>query len=182
VISSKGLLAQQPRGRSPRAQQSAKPRRVGILWPNPLAASTHFVEAFKQGLRELGYADGQNVTIEFRSAEGRDDRLAELATELVHLPVDVIQTGNSPGIRAAQQATRTIPIVMGNRSGPCERRLRSEPIGELLHFAELPGEGRPWPPSGFRPHRAQIKSKIKSKCDLSHRQPHMTSARCTHSR
>jgi putative ABC transport system substrate-binding protein len=101
-----------------RAQQSAKIPRIGILWPNPLTASGHFVEAFRQGLRELGYVEGQNVTIEFRSAEGRLERLPDLAAELVHLPVDVIQTATSPTIRAAQLATRTIPIVMGNSQDP----------------------------------------------------------------
>jgi putative tryptophan/tyrosine transport system substrate-binding protein len=101
-----------------RAQQPPKLRRIGVLWPNPLATSVHFVEAFKQGLRELGYVEGQNITIEFRSTEGRDDRLADLATELVRLPVDVIQTATSPSIRAAQQATRTIPIIMGNCQDP----------------------------------------------------------------
>jgi len=101
-----------------RAQQPAKLPRVGILWPNPLAASGHFVDAFRQGLRELGYVDGRNVIIEYRSAEGRMERLPEIAAELVNLPVDVIQTATSPTIRAAQQATRTIPIVMGNSQDP----------------------------------------------------------------
>ena len=107
-----------------RAQQ-AKPPRIGILWPSPLSSSGHFVDAFRQGLHELGYVEGQNMTIEFRSAEGQIERLPDLAAELVHLPVDVIQTATSPTIRAAQQATHTIPIIMG-KSGPCERRLRSE--------------------------------------------------------
>ena len=101
-----------------RGQQVAELPRVGVLWPNPLAASGHFVEAFRQGLRELGYVEGLNVTIEFRSAEGRMERLPDLAAELVRLPVDVIQTATSPTIRAAQQATRTIPIVMGNSQDP----------------------------------------------------------------
>ena len=101
-----------------RAQQPAKLPRIGILWPNPLAASGHLVDAFRQGLSELGYVEGQNMMIEFRSAEGRMERLPDLAAELVRLPVDVIQTATSPTIRAAQQATRTIPIVMGNSQDP----------------------------------------------------------------
>jgi len=102
-----------------RAQPLAsKLPRIGILWPNPLTASGHFVEAFRQGLRELGYVEGQNVTIEFRSAEGSLDRLPDLAAELVQIPVDVMQTATSPTIRAAQQATRSIPIVMGNSQDP----------------------------------------------------------------
>jgi putative tryptophan/tyrosine transport system substrate-binding protein len=100
------------------AQQPARLPRIGILWPNPLAASGHFVDAFQQGLGELGYVDDQNMMIEFRSAEGRMERLPDLAAELVRLPVDVIQTATSPTIRAAQQATRTIPIVMGNSQDP----------------------------------------------------------------
>src|SRR5262249_41816124 len=73
---------------------------------------------FRQGLRELGYVEGQNLIIEFRSAEGQMERLPDLATELIRLPVDVIVTATSPTIRAAQQATRTIPIVMGNSQDP----------------------------------------------------------------
>jgi putative ABC transport system substrate-binding protein len=103
---------------SARAQQPAKLPRIGILWPNPMAASGHFVEAFRQGLRELGYVEGQNMIIEFRSAEGRMERLPDLAADLARLPVDVIQTATSPTIRAAQQATRTIPIIMGNSQDP----------------------------------------------------------------
>ena len=101
-----------------RGQQSTKLPRIGILWPNPLTTSGHFVDAFRQGLGELGYVDGQNMTIEFRTAEGRMERLPDLAAELVRLPVDVILTATSPTIRAAQQATRTIPIVMGNSQDP----------------------------------------------------------------
>jgi ABC-type uncharacterized transport system substrate-binding protein len=101
-----------------RAQQPAKLPRIGILWPNPLTVSGHFVDAFRQGLSDLGYVEGKNMMIEFRSAEGRTERLPDLAIELVHLPVDVIQTATSPTIRAAQQATRIIPIVMGNSQDP----------------------------------------------------------------
>src|SRR5215472_11999125 len=101
-----------------RAQQPGKLPHIGILWPNPLAASGHFLAAFRQGLSDLGYIEGHNMTIDFRSAEGRAERLPELAAELVRLPVDVILTATSPTIRAAQHATRTIPIVMGNSQDP----------------------------------------------------------------
>src|SRR5262245_32709197 len=101
-----------------RAQQPARLPRIGILWPNPVTASGHFVDAFRQGLGELGYVEGRNLTIEFRTAEGRMERLPDLAAELVQLPVEVILTATSPTIRAAQQATRTIPIVMGNSQDP----------------------------------------------------------------
>jgi len=70
------------------------------------------MKAFEQGLRDLGYVEGQNLVIESRYAEGRLERLPDLATELVRLKVDVIVAGGSSGIRAAQRATRTIPIVM----------------------------------------------------------------------
>jgi putative ABC transport system substrate-binding protein len=100
------------------AQRSGQLPRIGILWPNPLTASGHFVDAFRRGLQELGYVDGKNVIIEYRSAEGHEERLAGLAKELVSIPVDVIQTATSPTIRAAQQATSTIPIVMGNSQDP----------------------------------------------------------------
>jgi putative tryptophan/tyrosine transport system substrate-binding protein len=101
-----------------RAQQPGRLPRIGILWPNPLAASGHLVAAFRQGLTDLGYVEGQNMTIDFRSAEGMVERLPDLAAELVRLPVDVILTATSPTIRAAQHATRTIPIVMGNSQDP----------------------------------------------------------------
>src|SRR5499426_47829 len=89
-----------------RAQQTARLPRIGILWPNPVTASGHFVDAFRQGLGELGYVEGRNMTIEFRTAEGTMERLPDLAAELVRLPVEVILTATSPTIRAAQQATR----------------------------------------------------------------------------
>ena len=101
-----------------RPQEPAKLPRIGILWPNPLTASGHFVDAFRHGLSELGYVEGKDMVIDFRSAEGRMERLPDLAAELVRLPVDVIQTATSPTIRAAQQATRTIPIIMGNSQDP----------------------------------------------------------------
>jgi len=91
------------------AQQAAKVPRIGILRsgspPDP------FVEALRQGLRELGYAEGRNITLEYRWAEGRDERLAGLAAELVRLKVDVIVAGGT-GALAAKRATTTIPIVM----------------------------------------------------------------------
>jgi putative ABC transport system substrate-binding protein len=72
-----------------------------------------FLGIFKQALRDLGYVEGQNIAIEYRSADGRADRLPELANELARLKVDIMVTITSPGVRAAKQATNTIPIVMG---------------------------------------------------------------------
>ena len=76
------------------------------------------MEAFRQGLRELGYVEGQNLVIEYRYAEGRDERLPDFAAELVRLKVDVIVAGGAAAIRAAQHATRTIPIVMAGNADP----------------------------------------------------------------
>jgi len=90
-------------------QQLGKMPRVGVLSPS----ADFFLNAFRQGLRELGYIEGRNISLEYRSADGRVDRLPDLAAELVRLKVDVMVTITPPGVRAAKQATSTIPIVMG---------------------------------------------------------------------
>src|SRR5947209_16279746 len=92
------------------AQQAAKIARIGWL-AGSLAASPHLPEAFRQGLRDLGYVEGRTVVIEYRDAEGKLERLPTLAVELVALKVDVIVVGNTPAALAAKQATKTIPIV-----------------------------------------------------------------------
>jgi putative ABC transport system substrate-binding protein len=94
------------------AQERANVARIGVLGLQTASSYAPFVEAFKQGLRELGYVEGQNIAIEYRWAEGRYERLPGLAAELVRLRVDVLVTHGTPGTRAAQQATTTIPIVM----------------------------------------------------------------------
>jgi putative ABC transport system substrate-binding protein len=99
------------------AQQAAKIARIGYLSPN-LAASPHLHEAFRQGLRDLGYVEGRNVVIEYRDAEGKPERLPALAAELVALKVDVIVAANTPTALAAKQATRTIPIVLSCAADP----------------------------------------------------------------
>src|SRR5207237_1447124 len=68
-------------------------------------------DAFREGLRDLGYIEGQNLVVEWRSTNGSEDRLLELAAELTQLPVELIVTSAAPATRAAQQATATIPIV-----------------------------------------------------------------------
>ena len=100
------------------AQPTAKTPRIGILEASPPAARAYLWEAFRQGLIELGYVEGRNIAIERRFAEGQWDRLPDLAAELVRLKVDVIVAGPTPSIRAVQQATRTIPIVMAISGDP----------------------------------------------------------------
>jgi putative tryptophan/tyrosine transport system substrate-binding protein len=92
------------------AQLSDKVFRIGRL--TLASPSTDDPDGFRQGLRELGYVEGQNIVIEYRSAEGNVDRLGALATDLVRRHMDVIVATGSPAIHAAQQATSTIPIVM----------------------------------------------------------------------
>ncbi len=102
------------------AQQATSLARVGFLMPFPPSDPRvpRFLQAFRQGLHELGYVEGQNIAIEFRSAEGKYDRLSALAAELVRLKVNVIVTVASPATQAAKQATETIPIVMVNIADP----------------------------------------------------------------
>ena len=110
VLLADGVIAQ--------AQEPAKIPRIGFLAAIPFSALAARTEAFRQGLRELGYAEGKNIVIEWRSAEGKVDRLPALAAELVRLKVDVIVTVASPLTRAAREATSTIPIVMTNDADP----------------------------------------------------------------
>jgi ABC-type uncharacterized transport system substrate-binding protein len=94
--------------------------RIGYLDGGPLSPNSLRIEAFRQSLRELGYVEGRDIAIEWRSAEGKADRLAGLAAELVRLKVDVIITGGAGATRPATEATATIPIVMAQDSDPIE--------------------------------------------------------------
>jgi putative tryptophan/tyrosine transport system substrate-binding protein len=101
------------------AQQPAKVHRVGWLSDGIRAGATsHLHEAFLHGLRDLGYVEGKNLVIERRDAEGKLERLPELAAQLVELKVDVIVTWSVPGTKAAQRATSTVPIVMAEAGDP----------------------------------------------------------------
>ena len=102
------------------AQQPTKVPRIGFL--NALFPTTNpaRIEAFRQGLRDVGYVEGENIIIEFRYAERKVDRLPTLAAELVRLKVNVIVTSASQETRAAKEATNTIPIVMTNEGDPVE--------------------------------------------------------------
>jgi putative ABC transport system substrate-binding protein len=103
---------------SAQAQQAENVPRIGYLSGSPTFSIAERIEAFRKGLRELGYMEGKNIVIEWRSAEGKGDRLPALATELVHLKVDVIVTAGPLVTRAAKQTTSTIPIVMAQDPNP----------------------------------------------------------------
>ena len=99
------------------AQQAAKIAQLGYLGTDR-AASPHLREAFRQGLRDLGYVEGRNLVIEYRYSEGKPEWFAALAAELVALKVDVIVASSTPAALAAKQATRTIPIVLTGAGDP----------------------------------------------------------------
>jgi putative ABC transport system substrate-binding protein len=101
------------------AQVPRKLHRVGFLWDSP-AVFTEATEAFRRGLRELGWIEGQNITIEYRWAEGRPERIRELAEELVRLNVDIIVVPSSIYTEAVKRATSTIPIIFMSHAGPIE--------------------------------------------------------------
>ena len=103
-----------------RAQPSGKVYRIGFLGVTSQAEYARFVDPLRVGLRQLGYEEGKHIVIEYRWADGRYDRLPELAAELVKLNVDVIVTHSTPGSRAAKQATSTVPIVMAAVSDPVD--------------------------------------------------------------
>jgi ABC-type uncharacterized transport system substrate-binding protein len=101
------------------AQQAKKTPRIGFLLGSSRLTLSEPIDGFRQGLREFGYVEGQNIVIEYRYAEGKFGRLPDLAAELVRLKVDVIvAAGGSPAIQAAGNATRTIPIVMTGMTDP----------------------------------------------------------------
>ena len=100
------------------AQPAEKVYRIGVLEVEGAASNAANLSAFRQGLRDLQYVEGQNFVIEYRSADGRAERFQDLANELRLLNVDVIVTRGTPAAHAAKQATRTIPIVMASSGEP----------------------------------------------------------------
>jgi len=100
------------------AQQAKKVSRIGYLSPLSPSSDSSRTEAFRQGLRELGYVEGQNIAVEYRYAEGELNRFPGLADELVQLQVDLIVASSTPGVLAVKKATKTIPIVMTNVADP----------------------------------------------------------------
>jgi len=124
------------------AQEAAKVARIGYLSHN-LALNRHLPEAFRQGLRDLGYVEGRNVAIEFRDGEGKVQRLPALAAELVALNVDVIVTVSNTTALAAKQATRTVPIVFTAVANPVAAGIvtsLARPGGNLTGLASLGSE------------------------------------------
>ena len=102
------------------AQQAGRVFRIGYLGnaPPTTPETSRVLGAFRQGLRDLGYVEGQNLAIEWRFVEGRLERFPDFAAELVRFKIDLIVTATSPGIRAAKEATSTIPIVMAVAGDP----------------------------------------------------------------
>ena len=100
------------------AQQPKKVPRIGFLLATSASAQESRLRAFRQGLRELGYTEGQNIVVDVRSGEGKADRVSALAADLVGLKVDIIVTGGPQATRPAKDATGTIPIVMAFDSDP----------------------------------------------------------------
>jgi putative tryptophan/tyrosine transport system substrate-binding protein len=99
------------------AQQPVKPPRIGFIMADS-SGSDPRVDAFRQGLREHGYVEGKNIAVEYRFAEGKEDRLLKLVTELVGLKMEIIVTDGTAVTRAVKNATKTIPIVMASDGDP----------------------------------------------------------------
>jgi len=126
-----------------RGQQTNKVPRIGILVPGSASGYASRIEAFRKGLHELRYVEGQNVNIEYRYAEGKLDRLTELAAELVRLRVDMIVTSGNASVRAAKEATTTIPIVVSNTSdlvGPGHAVSLARPGGNITGLTNMAPE------------------------------------------
>ena len=100
------------------AQQPGRVPKIGFLVVPSRSFFANRMESFQQGLQSLGYVEGKNILIEYRFAEGKLDRLPDLAKELVSIKVDVIVTTNTQSVLAAQKATRTIPIVFAGVQDP----------------------------------------------------------------
>ncbi len=125
------------------AQQPSSAARIGILWTSSPGATSECLEAFRGGLRETHYAEGRNVVIEQRWAADAVQRLDALASELVGIRVQIIVTQGTPAARAAQGATRTIPIVMATSGDPVATKLVSSlarPGGNITGLTLMAGE------------------------------------------
>src|SRR5437899_12419140 len=133
------------------AQSAGKVYRIGILETRSTAMNAANLDAFRQGLRELGYVEGQNFVIEYRSADGRPERFPGLATELVRLKVDLIVTRGTPAVLAAKKATGSIPIVRASSADPAGYGIDSSLVrlgvhgtGHAAMGGELAGQRPVW--------------------------------------
>ena len=151
------------------AQQPTKVPRIGYLGGVSLSANTARHDAFRQGLRELHYVEGKNIVIDWRSADGKLERLPALAAEMVRLKLDVIVTSGASATRAVKEATNTIPIVMSNDPDPVGEGIiasLARPGGNITGLSALAPElngkrlevlkrsslnSLTWPCSGFQP-------------------------------
>jgi putative tryptophan/tyrosine transport system substrate-binding protein len=125
------------------AQQPKRFPQIGFLVPGSATSYGSRIEAFRKGLRELNYREGQNVNIEYRYAEGKLDRLTELAAELVRLKVDMIVTSGGASVNAAKRATSTIPIVAANTHdllGPGHAVSLARPGGNITGLTNMAPE------------------------------------------
>jgi putative ABC transport system substrate-binding protein len=129
------------------AQQAKKIPRIGYLSPASAASQQGRIAAFRQGLAQAGYVEGKNVLVEYEFADGKLDRLPQLATKLGTLKVDVIVTASDPGVSAAKRATQTVPIVFAATSDPVESgfvnslaRPGGNATGLAILYTELSGK------------------------------------------
>jgi len=125
------------------AQQPKKIPRIGWLTAASLSSAAARIKAFRQGLRELGYTEGKNTVVEWRSPEGKPDRMPALAAELVRLKVDIIVTAGGAATRPAKEATSTIPIVMAEDADPVRSGFvasLARPGGNITGLATLAPE------------------------------------------
>jgi putative ABC transport system substrate-binding protein len=126
-----------------RAQAPAKLPRIGLLSANSPSASALWHQALRQGLRDLGWVEGKNISIEYRDAEGRSDPLPDLAADLVRLKVDLIVASTTTDALAAQKATSAIPIVMVAAGDPVAVGLvesLARPGGNITGLSQMSGE------------------------------------------
>jgi putative tryptophan/tyrosine transport system substrate-binding protein len=125
------------------AQQPAKVPRIGLLSPFSPSATALWHQAFLQGLRDLGWVEGKNISIEYRYAEGRRDRLPDLVADLVHLKVDIIVASVNTDALVAKKATSTIPIVMASAGDPVATGLvdsLARPGGNITGLSQMAPE------------------------------------------
>jgi putative ABC transport system substrate-binding protein len=123
-----------------RAQAPARLRRIGLLSPNSPSVAAPWQQAFRLGLRDLGWVEGKNISIDYRYAEGKSDRLRDLAAELVRLRVDIIVVSAATDALAAQKATRTIPIVVASTGDPVAEGLvesLARPGGNITGLSQM---------------------------------------------